>query len=632
MESAWLLALLPLAAFLLLVLGGRRLPGGGWYLAVGAIGAAFLLWWPVMGDLLARGPGAFSFSWLALPPLQATGFAFPGFELRFGLVVDPLAALMLGIVTLVALLVQIYSLGYMRGDRRFGWYFAAHSLFAAAMLALVLADNYLLLYFAWELVGLCSYLLIGFWYERRSAAEAAKKAFITTRVGDVGLLIGILLLWRATGTFEISAIGHAAESGTLDPGLLTLGALLVFAGAIGKSAQFPLHVWLPDAMEGPTPVSALIHAATMVAAGVYLVARSFTLFVHAPGALAVVTAVGLFTALLAGTLALVNNDIKRVLAYSTVSQLGFMMLALGSLGLTAAMFHLYTHAFAKALLFLAAGSVIHGLGTQDIWRMGGLLRRMPLTGVTFTIGALALAGFPLLSGFFSKDEILKVVAEHQNPAVLALTALGALVSALYMGRVTWVVFFGRPRDHELHPHESPFVMTVPLLILATLTVVAGYVALDPVGQSLGLHGGFGEFLYHEHPEPFSLNGGLVVLSLALAAAGLGGTWLAYVQGGISPSSVAARFGVLYRWAAAKYYVDELYQAIIDRVVLVLAGGVAWFDRHVVNDAGVDGTGRATVWAGFVLKFQQTGKFYNYAIAMIVGIVVLSVLAGALKGP
>ena len=384
-QLAWLIPAFSFIAFFLVVFLGKFLPGRGVWISILAIGGGFVVFWVVLvGFLGAECPMAFG---------QATcGFSMEWFtagdvELSWGIIVDPLSVVMLGMVTLVGLMIQVYSLGYMKGDPRLGWYFAVHSLFIASMLALVLADNFLLLYVVWELVGLCSYLLIGFWYERRSASEAAKKAFITTRIGDVGLLIGILLLFDQTGTFSMSGTFEAATAGQIGQGTLTLAALLIFLGAMGKSAQFPLHVWLPDAMEGPTPVSALIHAATMVAAGVFLVARAFPIFEAAPDALTVVAVIGLITALIAASQALVATDLKRILAYSTVSHLGLMMLSLGAFGYTAAIFHLVAHGFSKAVLFLGAGSVMHSMDEEtDIRKMGGLRKVMPVTALTFTIG------------------------------------------------------------------------------------------------------------------------------------------------------------------------------------------------------------------------------------------------------
>ena len=417
-------------------------------------------------DLLENGGGTFSADWLVLGDVSIT----------WGVLVDRLSVTMIGLVTFVALLVQVYSVEYMRGEPRYGWYFASHALFAAAMLALVLADNLVFLYLAWELVGLGSYLLIGFWHEKRPAAEAAKKAFVTTRIGDVGLLIGIILLYRATGTFDISGVIHAVENGVgtglISQATVNLAMFLVFLGAMGKSAQFPFHVWLPDAMEGPSPVSALIHAATMVAAGVFLVARLMPLFEMAPTVLLFVAVIGLFTFAFAGTLALVMTDLKRVLAYSTISHLGLMMLSLGAFGMVAAILHLLIHGVSKALLFLGAGSVTHGTGRTDIREMGGLWRAMPITAVTFTIGAASLAGLVPFSGFFSKEEALVTVLDERGLAFFIPTFAAALLSALYMARVTFLVFFGASRG-EGEAHESPWLMTVPLLVLAPLALGLG---------------------------------------------------------------------------------------------------------------------------------------------------------------
>ena len=472
MYLAWLIPTLSAIAFVVVALGGRWLPGQGAFVSIAAMAAGFALWLVALGDMLGGGASVVSYGveWLTAG----------GTTIGWGAHIDRLAIVMLGLVTFVALLVQVYSLEYMRGDSRFGWYFAVHSLFGAAMLALVLADNLLFLYIAWELVGLGSYLLIGHWWERRSAAEAAKKAFITTRIGDVGLLIGIILLFRATGTFDISDIIEMAQAGAIGQGTLTASALLLFMGAMGKSAQFPFHVWLPDAMEGPTPVSALIHAATMVAAGVYLVARMLPMFELAPVAMLVVAVIGLITFLYAGTLALVMTDIKRALAYSTISHLGLMMLSLGALGLAAAMFHLVAHGVSKAMLFLGAGSVMHGMHEEtDMRKMGGLRHAMPITAITFAIGAASLAGIAPLSGFFSKDEVLVAVLEHRNPAFIALALAGVLLSALYMARMVWLTFSGSPRSEEAeHAHESPALMTAPLLLLAALAVTLGAVAID----------------------------------------------------------------------------------------------------------------------------------------------------------
>ena len=609
-ELAWVIPALSASAFFLVVVFGRVLPGQGSFISIGAILLGFALFWWVLHGLLTSGPASFSLNWLTIG----------GTTITWGVVVDRLSVVMLGLVTFVALLVQVYSIGYMKGDPRYGWYFAAHALFAAAMLALVLADNLLFLYIAWELVGLGSYLLIGFWYERRSAAEAAKKAFVTTRIGDVGLLIGIILLYKATGTFDIATIFHVAEQGSISQATLNVSAILIFLGAMGKSAQFPFHVWLPDAMEGPTPVSALIHAATMVAAGVYLVARMLPFFELAPTVLLVVACVGLFTFVFGGSLALVMTDIKRVLAYSTISHLGLMMLSLGALGLAPAIFHLVAHGVSKALLFLGAGSVMHGMRDEtNIWKMGGLRRRMPITAITFVIGAAALAGIAPLSGFFTKDEVLLAVWDHRGPVFTALALLGAALSALYMARVTLVVFFGRPAPDAERAHESPAVMTLPLTALALLSIGVGLLALEwtdgyrGFGGFLVGHGGF-------HVEPW-----LMALSLALSLGGVGAAWLVYHDGRVSHSAIAGRLSLLYRPMVNKYYVDAAYQWVIDRVVLAFGTFVALFDRIIVNDTGVDGPSVSVMLSAVRLRLVQTGRLYNYGMAMVLGVVALALV-------
>jgi NADH-quinone oxidoreductase subunit L len=631
MSEAWLLPVLPGAAFVVLVLVGNYLPRKGDWLAILAIFASFVLFFFVAADLTDA--------------LASTGERFAGasnsitwfqvgdvFEVRLGVFVDQIAVVMLAVVTFVCLMVQVYSLGYMKGDARYGWYYAVMSLFAAAMLTLVLADNFLLLYFVWEIVGICSYLLIGHYHERRSAAEAAKKAFITTRIGDLGFLIGIILLWRSVGTFNISETFRAASAGEIPTDYLTASVLLLFLGAMGKSAQFPLHVWLPDAMEGPSPVSALIHAATMVVAGVYMVARTLPLFQAAGDvALPLVTGVGLITVLMSATMGLVMSDIKRVIAYSTLNSLGLMMVALGAGLTTAAMFYLFVHAFFKALLFLAAGSVYHATDELEVEKMGGLGRRMPLTAITFALGALSMAGIVPLAGFWAKDDILRASFDNQNVAVFLLLAVSVVLTALYMTRLVLLVFTGEPRNRRAyeHAHDGPPAMSLPLVALAVLTVVGGFVAFDAVGKALGFPGGIGEFVFvGGEPESFAVNGGVMALSIVLAVAGvIGGL---YIWGGkaLPARRIAGAFPWAYRILRNKYYMDDIYQALINRVVLTVSAVVAWFDRRVVNDTGVNGTGAVPRITGYVLKFHETGKLPNYALGIAVGVIVLAVVAFA----
>ena len=618
-EWAWLIPVYGFAAFGVIALFGRYLPGRGVFLSLLAILAGFVTFWPVLLDLFSRGLpeeiGGHHFTW--------EWFTAGDISVAWGIIVDPLSVTMLGLVTFVALVIQVYSLGYMRGDPRIGWYFAVHSLFAASMLTLVIADNLLLLYAAWELVGLCSYLLIGFWWERRSAAEAAKKAFITTRIGDVGLLIGILLLVINTGTFDISEILHRvtapAPGEELSQAVTAGSAVLIFMGAMGKSAQFPLHVWLPDAMEGPTPVSALIHAATMVVAGVFLVARLFPLYEAAPNVQLLVASVGMATALMGATMALVMTDIKRVLAYSTMSHIGFMMLALGAGGYTAAIFHLVAHGVAKAMLFLSAGSVMHAMEDEtDMRKMGGLRRRMPITAAAFTLGALALAGLPPLSGFWSKDEILLSVEHGLNPVFLAAFLATAVISALYMVRVVAVVFLGPPKPETEHAHEPPMNMKAPLVLLGAITAVLGFIAL-PLG---GISDGFGSFVFFEHAHKFEFDPFWGAAGALVAVAGLVVGWRLYTGPAGRVERLQTRFASLHRLVSNRFYMDHIYQWLIDNVSLRLADLIALFDRRGVNDVGVNGTGDTVVQAGYRLRRLTTGKLYNYGLAMGLGVVLL----------
>ena len=636
MPLAFLIPVFSFAACPLIILFQRWLPLRGAPLAILAIGGGFVVWALTTVSFLGASSadpacevsgitGAltchFSTSWFeAGVPSDVITDAI---HLNWGIIIDPLTVVLLGLITFVALGVQLYSLEYMKGDPRFGWYFAWQALFVAAMLTLALADNFLLLYIAWELVGLCSYLLIGFWFENPGPREAAKKAFVVTRIGDVGLLVGILLLWVNVGSFSMTDAFAAAASGELGSGVTTAAAILLLLGAMGKSAQFPFHVWLPDAMEGPTPVSALIHAATMVIAGVYLVARAYPIFAASPEAMMIVAIVGLITALGAATIALVSTDLKRILAYSTVSHLGLMMLSLGAFGWTAAVFHLMAHGFAKALLFLGAGSVMHGVGAHgdvDIRRVGGLRRAMPVTAVVFSIGALSLGGIPILSGFWSKDEIL-IAVEHNLPVIfIVLTMLTAFLSALYMARAVFVVFFGAEGEDSHHAHESPLLMTGVMSVLAVLAVGFGWIAFNWPGAFAG----FGGFVFYDHAEKFHFNYLLGAISIILAVGAFVLAWLVYVRRSVSHESWRSRFAGILRVVERRYYVDEAYQWSIDRVVLTVSAALAFFDRAVVNDVAVNGPADVVRKAGVALRLHVTGHVYSYALAVALGVIGLAI--------
>ena len=632
MQWAWLIPVFSFAAAPAILLVGKRLPGRGAALSIPAIAAGFIFFWiALFGWLDASTAAQHCYTAAGAETLtcnyQRTWFnaGLPGLDgsvtLTWGFFVDPLTIAMLGLVTFVALMVQVYSLGYMRGDPRINWYFAVHALFAASMLTIILADSFLLLYVAWELVGVCSYMLIGFWHERPAAREAAKKAFIVTRIGDVGLLIGILLLWRETGTFSMTDAFNAVQSGTMSETTTTIAALLLFLGAMGKSAQIPFHTWLPDAMEGPTPVSALIHAATMVVAGVFLVARAYPLFeAYSATPLLVVAIVGLVTALTTATIALVATDIKRILAYSTISHLGLMMLSLGAFGYTAAIFHLLAHGFAKALLFLGAGSVIHATEKQEIAQLGGLRRVMPLTAITFAIAAASLAGIPILAGFWSKDEILQAVSAGRNPAFIILALLTALLSALYMARALFTTFFGRLPQELEHTHESPLVMAAPLALLAILAAGFGLISFNWPGS----YDGFGGFVFFGHAEKFHFTWWIGILSAVMAAGSFLFAWLVYERGRISLTPTRQKFAPILRVVENKYYFDEIYQWAIDRIVLVFARFIAFLDRAVVNDVGINGPADVVRRLGIALRLHVTGHLYSYALAMTLGVIGLGI--------
>jgi NADH-quinone oxidoreductase subunit L len=613
--AVWLIPAFPLAGALVNIFLGRLLHRRAHWVAVPAVAGAFL----AACALFTQVWSGQTFTARLFPWIVAGDF-----ESWITAHVDPLAGVMLLVVTGVGFLIHVYSAGYMHGDPGYARYFAYLNLFVFSMTMLVLAGNFLVLYVFWEAVGLCSYLLIGFWYTRPAAAQAGKKAFIVNRVGDFGFGLGVMWLWVALGTLDYANVFQRAEE--LPMAVATGIALLLFMGACGKSAQLPLHTWLPDAMEGPTPVSALIHAATMVTAGVYLVARSHALFEQSGVALAVVAWVGTITALLAATIALAQTDIKRVLAYSTVSQLGYMFAAVGLGAYAAGIFHLVTHAFFKALLFLGAGSVIHGLGgEQDLRRMGGLAPRMMLTTITMGIGALGLAGVPPLAGFFSKDEILHAAFSHHR-VIWLLLLVGAFLTAFYTFRLLFLAFFGAPRmprNVAHHVHESPSVMTVPLAVLALLTFVAGWA----VGVPSAAGTRFARFLAPVFPLAGSEGSGLLTLMLALLSvlvvvAGMILAWLMYASKPVRPETIGRPRTSLHALLLNAYYVDAFYDRLIVRPLYELSAFLARRVDLGLIDAAVNGVGRALVaWArGF--RQVQTGYVVNYALTMLVGAVAL----------
>jgi NADH-quinone oxidoreductase subunit L len=647
---------LPIAGFLLTALVGRRLGLNAFWIPVGAV---VLSWLSAMAVVAAALGGAFGDEGLHV--LIWEWIPAGDFVAEVGFFVDNLTAALLIVVTTIGMLVHVYSIGYMRHDPGYWRFFAYLNLFMTSMLLLVLADSWLVLFVAWELVGLSSYLLIGFWYRKRSAAEASKKAFITNRVGDVGFALGIMAIFLNT-----LALGHptlniresiellVGEGAAAGPIPIALIALLLFAGAVGKSAQFPLHVWLPDAMEGPTPVSALIHAATMVNAGIYLVARANPIFASAPEVMVVVAAIGIFTAILAASIAMTQTDIKRVLAYSTLSQLGYMFAALGVGAFTAAIFHLITHGFFKGLLFLGSGSVIHAVhDEQDMRKMGGLRKKIPQTYWTMLIGAIAISGIPPLAGFFSKDEILGESFKLGFQWVWAIGIVVAVMTAFYMFRLIGMTFWGESRvDKAVEPkiHESPPVMTVPLWLLAIPSVILGILLTfpgPPLGPLLGIADGEGplhSWLHHtfEHAEellhhdlaPFALggiDGILIVISVGVALAGMLTAWrlfgveLGPIRGAARQKLVQAitrRVQFLYRASANKWWFDDINHVLFVVIGGRLAAAMAWFDREIV-DGIVNGIGAVTRRSGGGLARVQTGRVQNYALGIALGLIAMA---------
>lgn len=609
-QTAWLIPVFPLISFLILIALGKSYRRSA--AIIGSIGslAALVLSLLVLFERLTAESVDYSnsFNWIKLGD----------YTLRIGFEVTNLTTLMLMIVTVVAVVVNIYSAGYMRNDERITVFYGYISLFTFSMLGLVLSDNMLSFYVFWELVGVCSFLLVGFWFAKPEARAAAKKAFIVTRIGDAGLLLAILLLFwympgHALDFTNIHNVFYEGQSGAITSGVTTLIALLIFVGAIGKSGQFPLHVWLPDAMEGPTPISALIHAATMVAAGVFLLARTFDIFGASAAALQTVAYVGGFTAIFAASIALVQNDLKRILAYSTISQLGYMVMAIGLGSVTGGIFHLFTHAFFKALLFLGAGSVIHILHTQNIQEMGGLSSKMRITTWTFAIGALALIGIPPFSGFWSKDVIL-ATALAENPLLFVVGLVTAFLTALYMSRLFFLVFTGKRRSSQTAIHESPSVMVIPLIILAVLSIVSGFVE-TPWNGWLGswLSGGEGE---EAHVSTLVL-----VTSIAVGVLGVYLGWLIYSKGSISRTVLSDRMPWLVKLLEQKYYVDELYGTVIVKPLRGIGTALSSFDHYIVGGT-VRLTGLAVVSFGRLATRLSNGQVQTYGIAAVIGFIIL----------
>jgi len=636
--NAWLIPLIPAVSFVVILLFGKLMPGKGAEVGIGAVGLSFVLSLVTLVQWLGR----------ATPrePVSAhsTWWSVGGVDIGVGIHVDGLTVMMLVVVTFISLMVHVYSTAYMEGDRRYTYFFAALSLFTASMLVLVVSDNLLQLLVGWELVGVCSFMLIGHWWEEQDNSNAAIKAFLTTRTGDVGLMLGVITLFFAAGrNFDIENLNRMAINGDISHGLLLAGGVLLFLGVMGKSAQFPLHVWLPDAMAGPTPVSALIHAATMVVAGVYLVARTYGVFFEGfhieAGGVNLVALIGGVTVLIAAALAFVQDDVKKVLAYSTISQLGYMVMALGVGAWTAGVFHLFTHAFFKALLFLGSGSLIHAVHSNNMSEMGGMRKYMPTTFWTFMVGSAALAGIPPLAGFWSKDEIING-ATHGYPLFVVVGLMGAFMTAAYMTRACWLIFFGEYRGHG-HPHESPPAMAMPLQLLGGLSVVVGLLGTGLVGDTLR----FQNWVRFDIPgakeivAEHAFNVPLAVLSVAIALAGIGVAASYYLKGvghGVLERNAVARTG--YKTLVNKYYLDDLYLAIVRAIQYPIAQAAYWVNQNVIDgvvngvgigtrktaevvyevidqkiiDGAVNGAGFGAEEGGIVLRRTQTGRVQQYA--------------------
>ena len=619
--------LIPLAMFLILGLssGTMKKEVSGYLGTLGILVTTFLSYFTAFQYFFNRKGGSGAFE--KIIPFNTVWLNLTEkLHIDLGILLDPISVMMLVVITTVSLMVHLYSMGYMKGEKGYSRFYAFLSLFSFSMLGLVVATNIFQMYMFWELVGVSSYLLISFYYEKPSAVLAGKKAFIVTRFADLGFLIGILILSYISGTFDFTIMtdpqGVLITSGTgltfLGISALTWALTLIFMGGAGKSAMFPLHIWLPDAMEGPTPVSALIHAATMVVAGVYLVARFFPLYIFgAPDVLTIVAYVGGFTSLFAGVIACVQKDIKRVLAFSTMSQIGYMMLALGvsgygehhGLGFMASMFHLFTHAMFKALLFLGAGAIIHAVHSNSMDDMGGLRKYLPITHITFLIATLTISGIPPFSGFFSKDEILVAAFEHDKQLFFVEYAVAG-ITAFYMFRLYFNVFWGKDKHYHHTPHESPLTMTIPLMILAAASTLTGFIPFNKLVTSDGL--------------PFQLHTEWIVAipSILIGVAGIALAWVMYKKPNGLPDKIAGSFKLAYKWSYNKFYIDELYLFITKKIIFNnISRPIAWFDRHIV-----DGFMNSIAWmtnkTSEQIKGLQSGQLQKYGYVFVSGVIIL----------
>ena len=627
MEYAYIILLLPMLMFITLGLCGHKMS----HRTAGLLGTSALFVITILSYIVAaqyfmqpRVDGIYP----TLTPYHFEWLRFTEWlHIDLGIMLDPISVMMLVVITTVSSMVHLYSLGYMHGEVGFQRYYAFLSLFTFSMLGLVVATNIFQMYIFWELVGVSSYLLIGFYYTRQSAVAASKKAFIVTRFADLGFLLGILLLSYYTKTFdfatltsgEVSLVGTTAGKTFLGVSVASWAMMLVFMGGAGKSAMFPLHIWLPDAMEGPTPVSALIHAATMVVAGVFLVARLFPIYVTTPEVLTVITVIGAVTALYAAVVACVQTDIKRVLAFSTISQIAFMIVALGvttemnghgALGYMASMFHLFTHAMFKALLFLGAGAIIHAVHSNEMSEMGGLRKYMPITHITFLIACLAIAGIPPFSGFFSKDEILAAAFEKSTFWGVWMSLVAGL-TAFYMFRLYYNIFWGKEAHHEHTPHEAPKTMSIPLIFLALVTCFAGFIPFGHFVTASGL-----SYTIHLNWAVAGTSIGIAIVGIALA------TWL-YMKPNDKPSRMAQSMSALHRWAYHRFYIDEVYMYITHKIIFRhISTPIAWFDRHVV-DGTMNLMATLTQSTSYHIRGLQSGRLQSYAVVFLLGAMIVA---------